>query len=426
MTSRIEVVNTAIENPFTNANNFDVHIGTYSQAYHVQTGNGQTLTIVESNIGIGTTSPTSTLNVTGNCQSSNIFSKRVGINRLDVRKITTFGNTTTYIGASNTTTYQIDGIAESNNNVFIHTPDSNRNIIHTASTYDLFGFTSNGMYISNSTCNIPFRQGITLNCSAQSNAEITTLVNTDTYPLINTFNNSHNDIALLFDAYSVNNSIKSSTSFGNFIIKKESNNMNIYGFNQITPTANLSLSSPFLSINSNGYIGIGSSNPQKHLVVNGDASIINKLYSRSFNVTQLVTEQTEFSFILGTSNNYFTSSNFSTYGGTLIFDIDMSLFINKAASNGEINHWILYNIRKSTNNAISITFSNNFTYNYTSDPRAFTISKVVGNGNTLIANSTSNNLAADTYYMQMIVTTNTPFLGASSNYLSVTVTELPI
>jgi len=135
-------------------------------------------------------------------------------------------------------------------------------------------------------------------------------VRTDSnYPVYEHLNWTHDDITQSYDASYDGSNWISSSSTGNFQIKKKNGRLMIFNACNVMPGSNITNAwFPALTINNNSYIGIGTSNPKHRLAIQGPSNSI-----LGPHIATYLNDSNNPAFQIYTSNNNMISLNFDSW-----------------------------------------------------------------------------------------------------------------
>lgn len=385
MSAIIDIVDTSKRTPYQSAINNDMFIKT-TESSQIHLGVPTTLTINRQAIAFNTKLSSTTSSV----KTGTISSKVMGINKLEVKRPNSSS-------IKNSTGTYVQGYTNSNQNIILNSDSSNNSsILFQNNTKTILSATNSGI-------------GKLNNCSLLDIAGFTTITHLNS--CISVPSSDHNNIDVLFDSYLSNNQFKSSSS--NITCQKMSKSNDMFLFNSVTANladSNLSDTVPVFAISSNGDIGISTTDFGSKLSLNGNLATT-KLFSDSFKIISLANQVNSFTFNTGlTTNTIYTSSSFRVNGGILVLDMDFSCSVKDP----DTHVFIKTNLIHTTTNLIVISFSNNFFINKINDNRTFAFSRVL------------SNIPSGDYVQSLVLYSSKNTMISSSNYLSLSVTELPV
>lgn len=386
----IQVFNSTAQSPFKEN---DVVIAT-NQRMHMANGtfNAPTLTYGSNYVAIGVQGCNINL-VNGDVYSSNIFGKFAGVNRLDLQKPINI------MYMYNSTGIAVPGYTISNDAILLNANSIQNKTQNIQIGSNQAALTSAiGIAFQSSSNQLALLQVDNLNTTTASNA-------------IFTYNApSHDNIVALFDAYSVNSVLMASASSTVFRLSKESGKLLFTSSSNTIPDAVIASLSNAIAVNSNGFIGIQNAAPTSSMHVSGNVST-NKIISPSFKITQLATNNTIFTINPSLlSNKVYTSPNFTSSGGALLFDTDITFYAQQAPA----TPWVKFNLVNLASTA-TYSWSNSVPISLVNNHRLYSFSRV------------ATSVAADTYTLSITLDGVNKLLNIdTSDYLNITVTEFPL
>lgn len=391
----IDIVNPSISLPFIGAQENDVILKTTHPTQRIvfAISNNPVLALSNQNVGIGTLTPTSKLHVEGDVAVNGtlVTTNPMPFTGLVITRTTASPPTNVGVAA------RVDGLLkDANGNIAISTK-ANGFISYSSGSNELMRITSNA-FIGIGTSNPPYRLTIVGSNASLNGPHIATYTSTDNYPLMQFLSWSHNAIFMTMDGYYDGTNWKASHNTS-FQIGKSNNHLSI-GYSSGNLQGSNTAYTSALVINSNGMIGINTTNPTSQLTVNGDISV-QRIISPLFRAIQV------FDNVQGPLSGK-TSSTFTLGGGTLHLRGGYSLYNN---ANATSRSTLTLTLRDNTTPVSTI--SSTYYFNQINDHRAFSITR------------TLSNIPSGTYNITVTLSGTTGTTSDVNDYLSLTITEYP-